>query len=388
MPLPKPADDEEKGDFLDRCMGDDTMNKEYPDPKQRRAVCESQWESKPEGSASYGHVSNLLFNAPWAIMPEKLEAMVEVLSLRLQGVRFTSEEIEARVGTPMQRESRRAGAVQILPLYGVLSQRANIITQASGGTSLEQFGAALTEAVRDDEISGIVIDVDSPGGSVHGTPELAQQVYELRGRKPIVAVANSLMASAAYWIAASADEIAITPSGLVGSIGIVAEHVDVSKLEEKMGVKTTLITAGKFKGEGSPYEPLADEARAHVQDLMDDFYSMFMSAIARGRGVPVEMVRDGFGEGRIVGAGAAVKMGMADRVATFGQVVSDVFQRASSDGGRAEVPGERERLARLWDIVMISEGRGPELAPDAESTVRTGPAEATDSNEPQIATGG
>ena len=355
MPLPKPREDEEKKDFIDRCMGDDTMNDDFPDPAQRRAVCETQWDERDEAEArSYGHVSSLLFNAPWALLPEKLAAMAEFLKARLNGVTFSAEEIQA-IRAPM-RSRRRAGAVAVLPLFGVLSQRANIIMQASGGTSMEQFGAAFRQVMADDDIKAVVLDVDSPGGSVHGTEELARQVFDARGNKPIVAVVNSLAGSGALWIGSQADEFVITPSGLAGGIGIVADHVDASERGKKEGIKTTLISTSKFKTEGNPFEPLSNEAREHMESVMGEFHKAFVGDVARGRGVTTDIVESGFGQGRLIGAKTAVKAGMVDRIATFDQVLarlSSSTEEAQRVQARAPGPEAKARRERLWDIALM-----------------------------------
>src|SRR5690606_4285100 len=146
---------------------------------------------------------------------------------------------------------------------GIVGHRMNQVTDISGpgGTSTEQFGSWFDAALRDPAVSAIVIDVDSPGGTVTGVAELAEQIFEARGKKPIYAIANALAASAAYWIASAAEELWVTPSGDVGSIGVYAMHEDISEMEAEMGLKVTLISAGEYKTEGNPHEPLGDEAR-------------------------------------------------------------------------------------------------------------------------------
>jgi signal peptide peptidase SppA len=181
---------------------------------------------------------------------------------------------------------------------------------------------------------------------VTGVDELSKMIYDARGSKPIVAVANHLMASAAYWIGTAADELVVTPSGEVGSIGVFAAHQDVSAAMEKEGVKTTLISAGKYKTEGNPFEPLTDEAHASIQARVDDYYSMFTKAVARNRGVNVADVRGGFGEGRVVGAQQAVSLGMADRVATLDDVISGLTRRQRQGRSVAAEIDYRQRRAR------------------------------------------
>jgi len=166
-------------------------------------------------------------------------------------------------------------------------------------------------------IGSVIIEVDSPGGTVSGVDELAMEIFKARGTKPVIAQVNSMMASAAFWIGAAADEIVITPGGEMGSVGCYGMHVDFSEADAKAGVKTTLISAGKFKTEGNQFEPLSDEARAGFQKRIDEVYGMFVASLARSRGVSAATVRNGFGEGRMVGAKQALELGMADRIGTM-----------------------------------------------------------------------
>ena len=287
-----------------------------------------------EAQRGYTHVLSLLFNTPWAILPAKLQAMTEVLQLRLQGVMFTAEEIRARVGESAQGGAMpmMSGSVAVLPLRGVISQRANLITQSSGGTSAEAFGKAFMGAMESDSVKAIVLDIDSPGGSVHGISELADLIFEARGPKPIVAVGNPEAASGAYFLGSQADEFVSIPTGLVGSIGVLTEHIDRSKAEAMAGLKTTLIAAGTFKTEGNPHEPLSTAGRQHEQSMVDSFYEMFVGAVARGRGVSPETVRDGFGQGRMLGSKAALEAGMIDRIATLEEVITGLGGGQSASG--------------------------------------------------------
>lgn len=282
-------------------------------------------------SNRYPQIVKLAASSPWAILPEKLAAILELISLRAGGGRFSAEDIEARIGSPAPaRQRERVGTVAVLPLYGTIIPRANLMSEMSGGTSLQQWGAAFQAAVDDPEVGAILMDVDSPGGLTDGVPEMAAQIREARGSKPIVAIANTDAASAAYWLASQADEVVMTPSGMVGSIGVFAAHEDVSGQQEQDGVRTTLISAGKFKTEASPFEPLTEEARAAIQDRVDAFYSMFVADVAKGRGVPASSVTGGFGEGRVVTAAQAMKMGMVDRVAGFEATVEGLIVRAAN----------------------------------------------------------
>ena len=276
----------------------------------------------------YSNVISAFFNHPWAILPEKLAAISEILTLRASGGMLSDEEIAARTGgnKPGRKKSIK-GSVAILPIYGVISQRMGMMEDISGGTSTELIGEEFDAMMGDAGVGAVVLDVSSPGGSVYGVAELGDKIHAARGDKPIIAVVNSLAASAAYWLAAQADEIVITPSGQAGSIGVFVEHLDVSKFEENEGFKTTLISSGKYKVEGNLYEPLSDEARAAMQKVTDDYYSMFVDAVARGRNATKSAVRNGYGEGRVVGASESVAQNLADRVGTLEEVVGELQAR-------------------------------------------------------------
>ena len=269
---------------------------------------------------------------PWAILPEKLDAICEFLTLRAAGTRFTAEEIQARIGEGRRGAPAQPGGVAVLPLYGVIAHRINMVEDVSGpgGTSTEKFGQQLDAALADPSITAIVLDIDSPGGSVEGVEELAAKILGARGQKPITAVANSLAASAAYWIGSAADELVVTPSGMLGSIGVFTVHTDISEAAAADGLKFTLISAGRYKVEGNMYEPLTEEARAATQDLVDEYYGAFVRGVAKGRGVSTADVRGGFGQGRVVPARQAVGLGMADRVATLEQVLAKLGGRSSA----------------------------------------------------------
>ncbi len=292
----------------------------------------------------YPRMLQAITSTPWAILPESLEMILGIFSAAARGEGLTAEEIQARIGEGKRPSARLEGAIAVLPLHGPIAQRMNLMTAVSGGTSTEVFGNQFRAAVAEPGIKAIVIDVDSPGGSVSGVDELATDIFKARGQKPVVAVADSIMASAAYYIAAAADEIVATPSGFVGSIGTVLAHIDISGQEEKEGVKTTLISAGKFKTEANTFEPLSDEARESLQEIVDGAHDLFVKSVARSRGVSVAAVRNGFGEGRLVSAKKAVELGMADRVGTLRETLKRLG--ASEQAMMAAQAGEGEVQAK------------------------------------------
>lgn len=239
-------------------------------------------------------------------------------------------EERVRIAGPT-RLPKSSGAVAILPIRGTIAQH----NEWWAGVSTEAIGRVVEGLLGRQEVGAIILDIDSPGGVVSGTPELSDKLFGLRGNgKPIYAIANSMAASAAYWIGSAADKLFVTPSGEVGSIGVWSAHVDVSGMEASLGIKTTLISAGKYKVEGNPWEPLGDEARESIQANVDHYYGEFVAAVARNRGVSKKVAGGSdFGEGRMVTASAARAAGMVDGVLTLDELIAGIAKPAK--GSRA-----------------------------------------------------
>ena len=292
------------------------------------------------------------YDTPWAIIPDRLPIIRAVLHRWADGVKLTDEEIRAAVGdapaaAAARREQPQPKGIGVLPILGVMAQR--VAGDAStAGTATDSVRRHFAAMLANNEIGAIVLDIDSPGGSVFGIQELAADIAAARGQKKVVAVANSLAASAAYWVASAAEEIVVTPSGQVGSIGVISAHEDHSAELEQKGVKVTLITAGKYKGEGHPFAPLDEEALAARQAHVNTYYDAFVGAVAKNRGVKPADVRDGFGQGRVVGSAEAKELGMVDRIETLDATIERLLSST-----RAQAP--RNRSARAdHELAVLS----------------------------------
>jgi len=291
----------------------------------------------------YSHIARYVAETPWAILPSKLTELLGVLAFRAAGHEFTAEEIKARLGEGgASLESRAEGErrppagsrdVAIIPIRGVIAHRMGSMDDSSGGTSCERIAAMLRAVVGDPNIATIVFDVDSPGGTVTGMAELAAEVFAARETKHLISVANGMICSAAYDIASQAHEIVSIPSGVVGSIGVFTAHEDLSAALEKEGITITLISAGKYKTENNPFEPLTEEGRAILQSRVDAAYTQFVKDVARGRGVSSADVRKGYGEGRALQAKDAKAAGLIDRIATMDEVIGKLVGRTPRGGG-------------------------------------------------------
>lgn len=311
----------------------------------------------------YAQVARLVAMQPWAITPDRLAVISDLLALRLRGGRLSKAEIADRIGpkkkaaSPMRFRSPEGGKiVAVIPVRGVISHRMGMLSETSGGTSVESLQRRIRAAVDDPSVSAIVLDVDSPGGGVYGVPELHAEIMAARETKKIVAVANSLAASAAYWIASAASEFWGSPSSEVGSIGVFAVHEDLSKALEEEGVRPTVISSTPQKTERLPFGPLTEEARAALQESVDATHATFLRDVGRGRGVKASAVAEKFGKGRIVRAPEALAAGMIDRIGTIDEAVARLLGK-KGDGN-----------------VTILEARG--TPPSAEAAAAAAPAPA------------
>ncbi len=286
------------------------------------------------------HFLSFCMSTPWALQPERMSAYAAVLARRYTGAKGSIEPMEVQARGPLRGPSARKGSIAVVPVYGTIVQRASQIDICDGGTSADMISAALNDALNDDTISQILLDIDSPGGSVYGIGELAAEVRAARAQKPVVAIANSLAASAAYWLGCSASEFFMTPGGEVGSIGVWMAHEDMSKALAAAGIDVTLVSSGRYKVEGNPFAPLDPDAKAFLQSRTDDYFTTFTKAVAAGRGQPIDTVRNGMGQGRVLGADQAMAEKMVDGVMTFGDVVKRM-QRAQP----AQQPITRSRSA-------------------------------------------
>lgn len=271
----------------------------------------------------FEHLLDAFMADPWAIQREKLGVLADILVARAEGEKLFSTEFATAVSDARAKEiAETDGKVAVIPVYGVLANKMDAFSAMSGGTSYAGIKRQLYGALSNSDVKAVVLDVDSPGGSVPGTDELATEIRKLRGGdKPIIAQVNHLAASAAYWIAASADEIVVSPSGRAGSIGVYTAHDDVSEALAKRGVKRTYIASTPEKVEGNETEPLGKDTLAHIQDSVNHSYGRFLAAVAEGRGTTVGKVEDGYGRGRVFYADALMDRGMVDRVATLDETL-------------------------------------------------------------------
>ncbi len=270
-----------------------------------------------------------ILNGPWAITPGKLLQIQEIYIEQRRREKIDLREIEAQIGKPLKRKEQgyeNRNGVAVIRVDGVIAKKMNLFMDISGGSSIELIERDFREALEDPQVKSILLHIDSPGGSVDGVQELGNLIFESRKRKPIVAFTEGMMASAAYWFGSAAERIYISSDTTqVGSIGVVASHVDISKAEEMRGYKTTEIVAGRYKRIDSRYAPLSEEGRAVLQEAVDYIYSVFVNDVARFRGVPVEKALE-MADGKVFIGKQALDAGLADGLATLDELVERYSQ--------------------------------------------------------------
>jgi signal peptide peptidase SppA len=337
------------------------------------------------------HVASMVFNTPLAIIPEKLEVILATIGPRLvvddssldQLLRLHFIETrpvlrdDAVIFAQMPEEGRNRQeekpyrltpeGIAVIPVRGTLMKRFGYLSAISGCSSYAGLQQATTAALADPQVKGVLFDVDSPGGTTHGCFELSEALYQMRGDKPIWAIANDLAASAAYALASSADRLLVTRTAGVGSVGVFALHADQSGADAQAGVKYTYVFAGDKKTDGNPHEALSKSARADIQAEVDREYAMFVGCVARNRGFA------GADAEAVQKTEAAVSFGqnavglLADEVATLDEALEAMA--AKVNGSKAKSPGKVASKTEVGNNARNLEGAVmPAIAPHHTAT--------------------
>lgn len=260
--------------------------------------------------------------APWAIQPEQLARIEALAHERMKAGAAGIEAAAPGASRPSQPGVRLADGVAIIDVVGPLTKNYSWMTAALGGTSMLHAAALIQQAAADPAVRGILLHVDSPGGSVDGTEAFADAIRAATKAKGVLALASGTIASAAYWAASAADGVFLeSKTTAAGSIGIVAKHQDISGLESRIGVKTTEISSGKYKRIASMHEPLSDAGRNSIQTQLDQIYGLFVQAVSSHRGVSVPSVLDRMADGRMFIGQNAIDAGLADGFASQAELV-------------------------------------------------------------------
>lgn len=268
----------------------------------------------------------------WAIHEPVLRAGVERfnqmdLHLHVQA----NEGSEAIEALNKDREYEMLdGGLAVVAISGMMRKRASSM---SSSTSTIATRRQIRAAAKDAAVSSILLHIESPGGLVAGTKELADDVAAAAKQKQVIAFVEDLGASAAYYVASQATKIYANEPALVGSIGTYAVIQDTSEMAEKLGVKVHVINAGAFKGTGEPGTPVTDEQLAYLQQMIEQQNELFLSAVGTGRRMARDKVTQ-LADGRVHMASAAVTLGLIDAVRTLDSVIAELSQSSKKGQSR------------------------------------------------------
>lgn len=283
-------------------------------------------EQEPEVQPfALAHIATRLFNTPLMIEPGKLQVIERALGQRFGIV--VPDQQAAVAFMPQQRKPYRVtvDGTAVINVFGSLVQRAGGAEAESGLTSYQQLSREFDQALEDPEVKSILLLVDSPGGEAAGVWDLVDQIAAGAKKKKVMSLADGMAASAAYAIASAATAMYATQGSIVGSIGVIASHVDQSQYDAAIGIKVTHIFAGAHKADFSSHQPLEDGAVGEIRKLVEDSYQLFVAKVVTARGLTEEAVRAT--EARLFTTADAEATKLIDGVRTLEQLLAGDVQR-------------------------------------------------------------
>lgn len=306
---------------------------------------------------SYLRASSLLFNQPLLVTPDMLDLGVrwanQAMSLNIvnigavAGPQMWDDDGIDRLA--MQEEQRRTAiastGIEVIPVSGVLVSRGSHISMCETMTSYESLRAQIRQAVADPMVERVVLDIDSPGGSAVGAFELAADIRAMAQQKPITGIVNYMAYSGGYLIGSACSELVVSQTSGVGSIGVIASHMDRSKQEEGMGVKVTTVYAGAHKNDLSPHEPLTEQSLKYLNDVVQESYQLFVNAVADYRGLSVQQVIAT--EAGLFRGQQGIAAGLADRLQSPQDAVDDLSRSVALNRANRQVNRIQVRAAAL-----------------------------------------
>jgi ClpP class serine protease len=312
-------------------------------------------------------------------------------------------DLEAVAAKKMKRMDEsgartREGGIAVINITGPIFRYADYFTEISGGATIESLSRDFNAVLNDPGIKSIVLNIDSPGGEVAGTHEFAEMIFAARGQKPIVAYVDHLAASAAYWIASAADEIVTDATGLLGSIGVV---ITLPNPGARSSREIRIISSQSPRKQA---DPTTESGREEWQTLADNLAEVFVSTVARNRGVSAETVQNEFGRGGIIVGEKAVAAGLADSIGSFESLIADLQagmtpkkrrKMAAHAAEQEEIDMSKFETLKGRLMAILASENDAELAkastepedPDTEEAETEEPAEEGDEKEAARASG-
>jgi signal peptide peptidase SppA len=265
-------------------------------------------------------ISEFSKGAIWAIMPDKFDLLCQKFfeyQLGIEPKLIEDYEVKLDLAAESEPAYKIENETAIISIIGPLTKRSSIFSFLFGGLSYQEISNQIEMALADERARAIVLNIDSPGGVVSGVEAVSDLIYNSKGIKPMIAYTDGMMTSAAYWIGSAADLLFAEKTAIIGSIGVLRIHIDYSEMEKKEGIKTTYLTAGKYKALGNDSQPLSDEAKTIFQDELDYIYSIFVDNIARNRDVEVNAVLSKMADGKVFIGNQALDAGLIDNIGNY-----------------------------------------------------------------------
>lgn len=289
----------------------------------------------------------------WAITPKMYSEIQRIYGIHMGGDKIDLKKFEAQTGLKLNNERKYMQIMDsghaIISLNGIMSKRANILMNISGGVSTQIAMDEFKSALNNPEIHTIIMSVDSPGGTADG--EFPELIKSARGIKPVIALVDGQAASQAYWTISGADKIYInSQTAITGSIGVIMKHIDKSKILEAGGVKITEILAGKYKSMAPEHKPLSEAGEAYLQDKVDYFYSLFVDTVAANRGIDA-MNHEVWANGDFFIGEQAIEVGLVDGIKTLDAIMEE------TGGGDPSLSDNANGVSQVVAVKDISKGQ-------------------------------
>lgn len=292
-----------------------------------------------------------LLNHRWAIMPEVLKTMARI-SLSTNDEE-KKQAITAHDGEWLQDSYRveMHGSVAVIPVIGPIYSFGNYIWR---GSSINTIAKDFNSALENPDVSAIVFNFHTPGGEITGCNDLANMIYEARGKKPIISFSCGLFASAGYWFGSAADKVIISKTAESGSIGIVSIYTDYSKFDEKIGIQEIEIISSQSPKKYQ--KATTTEGKAETQRIVDELADVFITTVARNRGVTPETVTSKFGQGSVLVGQSAADAGLADGIGSIESIIAEYNSKINKSsfyfGGAMNIEELKAKFPDTYNAVF------------------------------------
>ena len=341
--MPTPEKGEKKQDYINRCVKY-VIEKEGAKPDHARAKCEGMWnqhqKNKNKKKSEAGNmIQNVLNEQFWYMDPNTLQNFMT----RIHNIDFKEESFNPELigifdiddDDEKKKPFKMENDLAIIEIHGSLVKKASgLMAWFFGVTGMAQIGETFNKAVLDTDVKGIFLDVDSPGGSSDGTSDLADIIFEARGKKPVLAFADGQATSAAAWISSSADFVAVANEMTrLGSIGVYGVHLDIADMAKEIGIRPTVFSAGKFKAIGNQFEHLSGADKKYIQSQFDYLHGLFIQAIVKNTGISENKLNKNLKEAQIFMGSQGIAVGLAHKIMNRQQamaLLSDVADGKTS----------------------------------------------------------